>query len=135
MLRSTMADNPLTLFCLVNGETTPFSVEVDPTKTVDHLKDAIKAKQSPDFNDIVAKSLTLWRVCIAITDDGDDEVPILLDSLDERKKLGPATRLSKVFPEEPPEETIHIIVQRPLPDSPHVCPFSTFNSTPWLSVG
>ncbi|KAI8345054.1 hypothetical protein B0O80DRAFT_475797, partial [Mortierella sp. GBAus27b] len=29
------------------------------------------------------------------------------------KKLGPATRLSKVFPKEPPEETIHIIVQRP----------------------
>ncbi|KAK3838833.1 MAG: hypothetical protein J3R72DRAFT_512002 [Linnemannia gamsii] len=45
----------------------------------------------------------------------DDEIPILLNNVTDkdRKKLGTATRLSKVFPESLPEETIHIIVQRP----------------------
>ncbi|KAG0206982.1 hypothetical protein BGX31_002636, partial [Mortierella sp. GBA43] len=74
-------------------------------------KDLIKAKNTIDFSDVDANKPTLWRVSAAITD--DDEVPILLDSLDEKKKLGPATRLSKAFPEEPPEEIVHIILQRP----------------------
>ncbi|KAF9355428.1 hypothetical protein BGX26_006578 [Mortierella sp. AD094] len=38
----------------------------------------------------------------------------MLDTLDEKKKFGPATRLSKVFPEELPEETIPLIVRPPL---------------------
>ncbi|KAG0364681.1 hypothetical protein BGX24_004493 [Mortierella sp. AD032] len=53
------------------------------------------------------------RFSIPITDD-DDEVPVTLNSFDEKKKLGPATRLSKVFPEDLPEETLHIFVRRPL---------------------
>ncbi|KAG0277030.1 hypothetical protein BGZ95_006653 [Linnemannia exigua] len=110
-----MTYTPLTLFCLVDNEVTAqaFSVEIDRTKTVDHLRDLIKAKQSPDFDDIVAKSLTLWCVSIPITE--DDEIPKLLSNVigKEKKKLGPATLLSKVFPEELPEETVHVIVQRP----------------------
>jgi hypothetical protein len=41
-----MTNNKLTLFCLVDGETTSdaFSVEIDSTKTVDHLKDPIKVR-------------------------------------------------------------------------------------------
>ena len=73
----------------------------------------MKDKNAVEFTDVDAKSLTLWRVSIPITDE-DDEVPIVLNFFDEKKKLGPATRLSKVFPEDLPEETIHIIVQRPL---------------------
>jgi hypothetical protein len=51
----------------------------------------------------------------------DDEVPILLDSLDEKKKSGLATRLSNVLPEDPAEETVHIIVQRPPQGDADVC--------------
>ncbi|KAF9991671.1 hypothetical protein BGZ79_004151 [Entomortierella chlamydospora] len=43
------------------------------------------------------------------------KIPTLLDDLNGKKKLGPATRISKVFPGELPEETIHVIVQRPPP--------------------
>jgi hypothetical protein len=32
----------LTLFCIVDGESTPFSVVIDVSKTVDHLKETIK---------------------------------------------------------------------------------------------
>ncbi|KAF9079299.1 hypothetical protein BGX23_004440, partial [Mortierella sp. AD031] len=109
-----MTDYHLTLFCLVDGEATSnaFPVSSSTTTTVGELKDLIKAKKSPEFDDIAADKLALWRVLIPITDD-DDEVPIALSSFDEKKKLGPATRLSKVFPEDLPEETVHIIVQRP----------------------
>ncbi|KAG0195405.1 hypothetical protein BGX33_003418, partial [Mortierella sp. NVP41] len=104
------------MFCLIDGEpqSNAFSVKVTPADTVDDLKKLIKAEKSVDFEHVDANNLTLWRVSIPITDD-DDEISILLDNVNDKdkKKLGPATRLSKVFPEELPEETIHIIVQRP----------------------
>ncbi|KAF9555551.1 hypothetical protein EC968_008844 [Mortierella alpina] len=111
-----MTNNLLTLFCLVDGEaaSNAFPVEIELTKTIGELKKLIKVEQSPDFDDIVANNLTLWRVLIPINED-NDELPLLLNNVPqkERKKLGPATRLSKVFPDDLPEETVHIIVQRP----------------------
>jgi hypothetical protein len=75
---------------------------------------------TPQFDDIPAKDLTLWHVSIPITDDDDDdELPILLNARPEKKKLKAISKLFKVFgarvPEETsvPEDTIHIIVQRP----------------------
>ncbi|KAF9951961.1 hypothetical protein BGZ70_000791 [Mortierella alpina] len=113
-----MTDNLLTLFCLVDGEATSnaFPVSASTTTTVGELKDLIKAKKAIDFQDVDADKLTLSRVNIPIIDD-DDETPIALDHVNksDKKKLGPATRLSKVFPEELPEETVHIIIQRPPP--------------------
>ncbi|KAG0329893.1 hypothetical protein BG000_011896 [Podila horticola] len=108
MLRNTVTDNILTLFCLVDGEaaSNAFSVEIDPIKTVDGLKKLIKTEKAPRFDDVAADELTIWRVSIPIN---DDEVRILLNNvtIKDMKKLGPATRLSKVFPEELPEETTH----------------------------
>ncbi|KAF9321929.1 hypothetical protein BG006_002504, partial [Podila minutissima] len=104
-----MTDNHITLFCLVNGEATPFSVEVDPSKTVDHLKKAIKAEKTNVLGDFDADELTLWHVSIP----DDDDIPIPLDSVPEKKKLKATTKLSKVFIGELPEDTIHVIVQRP----------------------
>jgi hypothetical protein len=94
----------------------PFSVEIDPSKAVDGHRDLIKAKIPQTFDGVDAKDLTLWRVNITISED-DDSTPILLDHVtsSDKKKLDPATRLSKVFPGELLEETIHIIVQRPPP--------------------
>ncbi|KAF9581687.1 hypothetical protein BGW38_001202, partial [Lunasporangiospora selenospora] len=108
-----MADQIFTLLCLVDGEATSraFSVEISPSKTVDYLKKLIKAEKAPEFDDFAADKLTLWRASVTIID--DDELPFLLGSLDEKKKLSPATRLSKLFAEESPEDTINIIVQRP----------------------
>ncbi|KAF9580333.1 hypothetical protein BGW38_003059, partial [Lunasporangiospora selenospora] len=118
-----MTHNPFSLFCLVDGEATSnaFSVKAPSSDTVDDLKNLIKTALAPQFNDIAAKDLSLWRVSLPIVDNEDDddenETSILLGNVNkkDKKKLGPATRLSKVFPEELPEETIHIIVQRPPP--------------------
>lgn len=79
---SNMTNNLLTLFCLVDGEWNPFSVEVDRTKTVDTLKDAIKDKNAIAFADVNAKILTLWSVSIPVSDDDDDdEVPIYINNI------------------------------------------------------
>ncbi|KAF9294521.1 hypothetical protein BGZ74_011217, partial [Mortierella antarctica] len=113
MLRNTMTDNHMSLFCLVDGEATSnaFSVKIPSNDTVDDLKGAIKAKKTNDFSDVDADKLTLWRV--SISDDDDNDLPIPLDSVLDKKKLKATTKLSRVFIGELPEDTIHVIVQRP----------------------
>ncbi|OAQ22287.1 hypothetical protein K457DRAFT_345756 [Linnemannia elongata AG-77] len=119
MLRNTMHDNRLSLFCLVNGEATSnaFPVEIESTKTIGDLKELIKTKKTNDFQDVDADKLTLWRV--SIPDDDDNDLPVLLDSVPEKKKLKATTRLLKVFDTELPDDTIHIIVQRPPQGNAH----------------
>ncbi|KAG0039904.1 hypothetical protein BGZ82_006161 [Podila clonocystis] len=101
-----MADNHLTLFCLVDGEATSnaFSVEIDSSKTVDGLKKLIKTENPDTFNGVDAKELTLWRVSVPDADD-DEDLPILLDKIPgkDRKKLQVTTKPSKVFIGELPE--------------------------------
>ncbi|KAF9276057.1 hypothetical protein BGZ68_010295 [Mortierella alpina] len=108
-----MTDNCLTLFCLVDGEATSnaFPVEIESIKTVGHLKDLIKAKKANNFHDVDADDLTLWQV--SIPDDDDDDLPVVLNSVPEKKKLKATTKLLKVYDIELPDDTIHIIVQRP----------------------
>ncbi|KAG0277039.1 hypothetical protein BGZ95_006634 [Linnemannia exigua] len=108
-----MDNNLLTLFCLVDGEATTnaFPVEAESTKTIGNLKELIKTKKTNDFQDVDADKLTLWRV--SIPDDDDNELPVLLDTMPEKKKLKATAKLSKVFDTELPDDTIHVIVQRP----------------------
>ena len=111
-----MTNNLLTLFCLVDGESTSFSVDIDTSKTVDHLKKAIKAEKTNVLSDVDADELTLWRVSIPVDyDDDDDRIPIVLDNVNnkDKKKLRETRELSEVFPAKPPKNTIHVIVQRP----------------------
>ncbi|KAF9407611.1 hypothetical protein BGZ94_002636 [Podila epigama] len=91
-----------------------FSIDIDQTKTVDHLKDAIKAKQSPDFDDITAKALTLWRVSIPVVP-ANKHKPVVLNEVDSPTELDSTDDVSEVFPDKPAKKTIHIIVQRPSP--------------------
>ncbi|KAF9904374.1 hypothetical protein EC991_002713, partial [Linnemannia zychae] len=50
-----------------------------------------------------------------LPDDDDDDIPILLDTRPEKKKLKATDDIADVFSEAPPKKTIHIIVQRPPP--------------------
>ncbi|KAF9107236.1 hypothetical protein BGX29_006922 [Mortierella sp. GBA35] len=109
-----MANNLLNLFCLVDGEATSqaFSVEVDSTKTVDHLKNLLKAEQSPDFDDVVANNLTLWSVSIP-DDDNDDEIPIVLDNVNnkDKKRLRATRELSESFIDKPPTSSFSALLK------------------------
>lgn len=113
-----MTDNHLTLFCLVDGESASnaFPVEVESSKTIGDLKNLLKTKKAPEFDDIAADKLILWSV--SISDDDDDDLPILLGSFSDKKKLKVTAKLSKVYAMGPPEDTIHIIVERPPPLQP-----------------
>ncbi|KAG9067627.1 hypothetical protein KI688_012412 [Linnemannia hyalina] len=81
--------------------------------TFSQLRSKIHLSKPIWFKDLEAEDLTLWSVSIPITEDNDD-TPILLEHVpsSSKKRLGPATRLSKVFPEELPEVTV---LQRPPP--------------------
>ncbi|KAF8923300.1 hypothetical protein BGZ47_004876, partial [Haplosporangium gracile] len=61
------------------------------------------------FSDIDADQLTLWRVSIP----DDDEQSIQLNLVSEKEKLKATTKLFKVFDTDLPDDTIHIVVQRP----------------------
>ncbi|KAI7829508.1 hypothetical protein BC939DRAFT_9949 [Gamsiella multidivaricata] len=104
----------LKLFCLVEGESTSraFPLSVPSTQTVGDLKKLIKTEKTIAFSDVDAGRITLWLVTIP---NDAEEVPIRLDTLNEKKKLRPTSVLSKVFSEGTPKNTIHIIVQRPPP--------------------
>ncbi|KAF9177171.1 hypothetical protein BGZ50_009045 [Haplosporangium sp. Z 11] len=69
-----MTNNSFTPLCLVDGEATSnaFSVKIPSNDTVDDLKNLIKAKKTPRFDDITADELTLWRATVAITDDEEE---------------------------------------------------------------
>ncbi|KAG0315044.1 hypothetical protein BGZ97_008703 [Linnemannia gamsii] len=91
MLHNSVTDNLVTLFCIEDGDFTPFSVDMDSSKTVDHLKVLPKK----DLKDI---SLA--------------DVP-----LNSKEELDETDDLSDVFKETPPKKTIYTIVQRPRPAS------------------
>ncbi|KAF8936737.1 hypothetical protein BGZ47_009366 [Haplosporangium gracile] len=106
-----MADNPLTLLCLVDGEETThaFSVKIPLTDTVDDLKVHIKVKKADEFSDVDARKLTLWRVLVS---DSMKDSRITIDLLGEKAELNdPGKSLSKLFPESPNDST-YILVQR-----------------------
>ncbi|KAG0042715.1 hypothetical protein BGZ90_009318, partial [Linnemannia elongata] len=109
-----MTDNLLTLFCLVDGDSVPFSVDIDASKTVDHLKNFLKTALTPQFDDIPAKDLTLWRVSIPLVPKKDRK-DISLSDVPLKEELDETDDLSEVFQDKLPKKTIHIIVQRPPP--------------------
>ena len=120
MLHYTMTDNLLNLFCLVDGEGTSnaFFVKVASADTVGDLKKLIKTEKAPRFDDVAADELTLWRV--SIPDNNDyDEIPVVLDNvIKDQKELRATRKLSDVWKDKPPKETIHVIIQRPPPGNP-----------------
>ncbi|KAG0033750.1 hypothetical protein BGZ83_004264, partial [Gryganskiella cystojenkinii] len=89
--------------------------------TVDDLKVAIKLKKAPEFDNIAADKLILWKVSIPVSDDDDDdEVPIHLNNIpkDEKnkpKKLKATRKLRDIFGDKADENMIHVIVERPQP--------------------
>ena len=101
----------ITLLCLVKGNTlaNAFPVDIEKDQLVGHLKKAIKAEKSPVFDNFPADELKLWKVPIS-----DDHVdPLNNLSLEDSDELLAIRKISKYFPDSPPEESIHVIVSPP----------------------
>ncbi|GET55412.1 hypothetical protein GLOIN_2v1883277 [Rhizophagus irregularis DAOM 181602=DAOM 197198] len=101
----------ITLLCLIKGNKTAnaFAVDIDSGKLVSHLKDAIKAKKSPEFDNFPADKLKLWKV--TIPGDQDNQLKNLI--LEDSDELLAIRKILKYFPDSPPEEHIHVIVSPP----------------------
>ncbi|KAF9896380.1 hypothetical protein BX616_007570, partial [Lobosporangium transversale] len=101
----------ISLFCILDGESTVFSVKILPTKTVDELKKAIKKEIENDLQGIDADELNLYHVSVL-----DEGTTVNIADVESKEPLTRATsEISKIFGTAPlPKRTIHIVVQRPL---------------------
>src|SRR3954453_5142779 len=101
----------ITLFCLVKGNTTAnaFEVDIEKDKSISHLKKVIKAEKQNDFAGVDADKLRLWKV--TIPGDQDDLLSNL--TLNDGDELLATKKISKYFPDSPPEEHIHVLVSPP----------------------
>ena len=58
-----MSEDNYTLFCLIeNISADSFSVDINPQKTVGHLRKCIKNEKQNDLKDVDADRLMLWKV-------------------------------------------------------------------------
>ncbi|KAG0000820.1 hypothetical protein BGZ80_006282, partial [Entomortierella chlamydospora] len=107
-----MTDTHLNLFCLVNGESTPFPVEIESTKTIGGLKNLLGRRcQRPHPLE------ALWKPSIPVVPKKERK-EISLADVPLKEELDETDDVSDVFKEQPPKKTIHIIVQRPLQVTP-----------------
>ncbi|KAG0302827.1 hypothetical protein BGZ98_007201 [Dissophora globulifera] len=109
-----MTNNQWTLWCLLDGDSTTFPVEIESTKTIGALKKAIKDDNSVAFANVDAKMLTLWKVSVPVLPEKERK-GISLAGVPSPEKLDETDDVCDVFKETLPKKTIHIIVQRPLP--------------------
>ncbi|KAF9295152.1 hypothetical protein BGZ74_010947 [Mortierella antarctica] len=98
-----MTDNKLTFFCVIDGESTPFPVEIEPTKTIGELKKTIKDDNAVAFVDVDAKMLTLWGVSIPVAPKKERK-DISLAGITSKEELDETDDVSDVFKETPPRK-------------------------------
>ncbi|RHZ81152.1 hypothetical protein Glove_123g145 [Diversispora epigaea] len=109
-----MSDN-ITFFCLVEGDSKEevFEVEIEKKKSVSFLKEKIKEKVHPEFENVATKKIVLWKVNIP---SGNDTmaVKIILNDIQDKLKLSSPTKIiNKVFTENITDDFINIIIERP----------------------
>ena len=108
----TPAPSLLLLNCWVLGDdsTRIFPVEIDRDKNVGGLKEEIKEKKKPAFDDITADSLDVWNVSIPIDEDTNLQAQVKNLKVLETKSLLPVLPLSDIF-QNVVERYLHVIVR------------------------
>jgi hypothetical protein len=103
----------LGLNCLVLGDDPNHvsPIKIDRNESVGTLKDAIKDKMRPKFDNVPAHSLVLWKVSIPADRNIHENLDKLRVDFVDGKSLLPTKELSEVFSEAPIKRYIHIIVK------------------------
>ncbi|KAJ3794318.1 hypothetical protein GGU11DRAFT_759257 [Lentinula aff. detonsa] len=102
-----------------------FPVQISETDMVATLKEKIKQKARPVFEHIDAHTLDLWNVSVPVEELSETH---LHDLQPAHAPLPPVKRLSRLFPNTPPEEQLHIIIQPPeIATSPNPQPLLELN--------
>jgi hypothetical protein len=102
-----------TLFCVIAGEDTPFSIEIEKSKPVDVLKKAIKKENANTFANIDAAKLTLYLINIPADTELSKNVNERIKTITPAEALNPTDELSDLFSEAPAKKTVHILVRAP----------------------
>jgi Crinkler effector protein N-terminal domain len=98
----------LTLFVFIIGsQDSCFCVKIESSETVGDLKDSILEKCKNSLKSVNADRLALYQVELP---DGETLGALAAQAVKERKELSPSTPLFEIFPTDPPEETISILV-------------------------
>jgi hypothetical protein len=101
-------DSELTLFVYLVGLGNPFAVDIERSKTVGHLKQAILLQKPNGLKGIDAARLVLYKVELPDSED------LLVSQASGEKLESQTMALSEIFPMEPPEEVISILVEVPV---------------------
>ncbi|KAF9172171.1 hypothetical protein BGX20_006215 [Mortierella sp. AD010] len=119
----------LTLWCLVEGESKPFSVDIKSNQTVEKLQKAI-IPETRSLKGLYATELSLWKANILIADTNEPEYHRDYEQCvnnfksDNTNKLGnPSSFISTKFQEGSVSGAIQVIVQKP-PSGKNKKPFS-----------
>ncbi|KAF9342987.1 hypothetical protein BGX26_006471, partial [Mortierella sp. AD094] len=111
--------NETTLFCIVDGDSIAFPIDILSGKSIGHLKEAIHEKKPKVFSGIGPDEVILWSVnvpdevilwSVNVPDEGNK---VALDNIEPKTILKSSEAISKVFGAKPEPETIHVIVERP----------------------
>ncbi|KAG8810124.1 hypothetical protein FRC17_003081 [Serendipita sp. 399] len=97
------------IFCIIEGQNSPFPIEIISSETVGDLKDKIKEKDPITLGNFPAHTLTLYLVNIL----DDDDLERNAELLEKPTALKSTKRLSGLFPEGPAEDRVHVLVQLP----------------------
>ena len=115
-----MMSGMITLNCMVLGESPElaFVIEIELSKSIDHLKKLIKERRPDVFDNIVSVHIILWKVTIAL-DMPSRKLSVL--EKNEVTKLGgekqhALQKIAKVFPIEAEDHdvVIDIAIERPI---------------------
>jgi len=94
-----MSEDNYTLFCLIeNISADPFPIDINPNKTVGHLRKCIKNENAPDLNDINPSNLMLWKVDVSEVEEVD------LTGLTDGNVLKSNLKISSYWKEKPSDE-------------------------------
>ncbi|KAF9163381.1 hypothetical protein BGX20_001338 [Mortierella sp. AD010] len=112
-----MTSEKFKLFCIVDGDFSPFPVNIFGDDTVGDLKKKIKEEKQIAFSNIDADTLILWHVSIPSTPKRQITLGNLTDKEKATKKPeeleDPTIEISEVFGLSPAKRTIHVIVIDP----------------------
>ncbi|PVF96573.1 hypothetical protein CPB86DRAFT_798762 [Serendipita vermifera] len=100
-----------TLFCILEGDKSPFPIKIANNEAVGVLKEAIKDKNPNALANIDARSLVLYQIDV---NDDDEILGNVQKKMSESPKALKTTKeLSAMYTSAPAKETVHILVQLP----------------------
>jgi hypothetical protein len=99
------------IFCIFEGQSTPWSVKIEKNESVTTLRETIKKRKSKVLADVDADDLTLYKV--DIYEDLELIAKLEQKMSDNPPPLFTSMRMTDLYSKEPPKRSVHILVRPP----------------------